>query len=46
MDFGHFSLPKKKRYAKNIRIGDLYVPYGFFLIVKLIINNLVNLCFY
>ena len=25
MDFGHFSLPKKKRYAKNIWIGD---PYG------------------
>ena len=26
VDFGHFSLPKKKRYAKNIRIGDPYDP--------------------
>ncbi|KAL5147696.1 hypothetical protein HKD37_06G017309 [Glycine soja] len=28
MDCGRFSLPKKKRYTKNIEIGDSYDPYG------------------
>ena len=57
MDFGRFSLSEKKRYEKKLWIGDPYESYGspirmtiqfffvLFSIVKLIINNLVNLCF-
>jgi len=45
MDFGQFSLLKKKRYAKNIRIVDPYGLYGlpiriFFLF--LILRNVEN----
>ena len=39
MNCGRFSLLKKKRYVKNIWIGDPYDPYGLPIRMTIRINN-------
>ena len=43
VDCGRFSLPEKKRYAKNIRIGDPYDPYELPICPVIRIDN-TNFC--